>query len=99
MSISVNAEPLEPATTFPYLGRIVAYKNSNWADLYQNIRKTHQRWEVVEKVVTNTGSRVQVRGVIYKAVVNVVILYGSEIWLVAGAISKVLEEFHHWEVR
>ena len=51
MSISVNAEPLEPATTFSYLGRIVAYKNSNWADLYQNIRKAHQRWEVVEKVV------------------------------------------------
>ena len=35
--ISVNSEPLEPVARFTYLGSMVAYKNSDWASLYQNL--------------------------------------------------------------
>ena len=35
------------------------------------------------------------RGMLYKAVSQTVILYGSDSWLVTGAMLKVLNGFHH----
>ena len=46
-------------------------------------------------MLDNTGATLQVRGVIYKAVSHVVLLYGSNIWMLMGVVLKVLEVFHH----
>ena len=54
---------------------------------------------MVEKVATKTISTVRVQGIIYKAVVQTVLIYGIKIWVVIGAIFKVLEGFHHWVAR
>ena len=67
--ISVNADPMEPVATFPYLGGTVAYKNSAWVALYQNLWMAWRRWEIVGKVVTKTGEMVRSRGMLYKEVV------------------------------
>ena len=45
-------------------------------------------WE--GKVLTNMGAEVQVWGMMYKAVVESVFLYGSDSWVVMGAMLKVL---------
>ena len=37
----------------------------------------------------------QIRGAMYKTVVQLVLLYGSNSWVVTGEMLKVLEEFHH----
>ena len=52
----MNLEPLEPITAFSYMGYTVAYKNSYWTDLYQNLQKARRRWVVVGKVVVKTGT-------------------------------------------
>ena len=39
--------------------------------------------------------RLQARVVMYKAVVQSVLLYGSKSWLVKGAMLKVLEGLHN----
>ena len=75
MSISLNAEPLKPAVAFPYLGRIVAYNNSDWESLYQNLRKARRWWGMVAEVVMNTRAMVRSRGLLYKAVVKTVLIY------------------------
>ena len=33
--------------------------------------------------------------ILYKAMVQTVLIYGSEIWLVTGEVLKVLRVFHH----
>ena len=38
-------------------------------------------------------------GVVYKSYVCTLLLYGSESWVVIGAMLKVLEGFHNWEFR
>ena len=50
---------------------------------------------MVGKVVSNTGLKVQSRVMLYKAVVQLVILYESESCVVMGAILKVIEGFCH----
>ena len=54
---------------------------------------------MISKVLTNTGAKVQARGMIYKSVAQKVLLYGSESWGVIGAILKVLDGFHHREAQ
>ena len=88
--ISVNVEPLDPDVEFPYLGRTVAYNNSDWAGLYHNLRKAQRRWGIVGKVVTKTGTTVQSQGILYKEIVQLVLLYGGDSWVVTGAMLKIL---------
>ena len=82
-----------------YLGRKVAYNNSNWAALYQNLHKAWRRWVMVGKVVIKMGAKVRERGMMFKAVVQSVLLYGSKSWVVMGDMLKVLKGFHNWVVR
>ena len=84
------SETLDPVADFMYLGHTDAYNNSDWVDLYQNLWKSRRHWEMVEKVVSNTGSMVWAWGILYKAVVQSVLLYGSESWVVQGAMIKVI---------
>ena len=50
---------------------------------------------MVGKVAQKIGEMVRMRVMLYKSVVQSVLLYGSESWVVTGAILKVLEVFHH----
>ena len=46
-----------------------------------------------------TGETVRDKEIIYKAVVQTVILHGSKSWVITGEKMKVLEEFHHQILR
>ena len=59
MSISMKSEALDRAADFSYQGHTVAYNNSNWTSLYQNLSKGWWWREVLAKVVTKTGAMVQ----------------------------------------
>ena len=99
MAIREQLEPLKATTTFPYLGRTVMYNNSNWEALYSKVRKAQQRWGIVTKVMWNTGAPIKSRSVMYKVVVQAVLLYRSEIWLIMDNMVTVLESFHNRTAR
>ena len=90
---------MEPDAAFPYLGCTVASNNSDWEDLYQNLLKSQRWWGMVEKVLKRMGATVQTRVMLYKEVVHTVLIYGSKIWVMMGAMLKVLEGFHHGVAR
>ena len=50
---------------------------------------------MVAKVLCKIGAPIKAQVVMYKAVVQVVLLYGSKIWVVMDTMMKVLEGFHH----
>ena len=54
---------------------------------------------MVENVVTNTGAIVKEWGMLYKSVVQTVMIYGSKIWAVTGEMLKVLDGLHHQAAR
>ena len=91
----MNSEPLEKIAAFLYLGCTVTYNNNNWSALYHNLRKAQRQWEMVRKVVLKTEAKVQSMGKIYNTLVQLVLLYRSESWVVIGEMLKVLEGFHH----
>ena len=91
----LDLNTLEEKTEFPYLGRTVMYNNNDWEALYINLRKAQRRWGMVAKVLGKTGVLIKVQEMMYKAVVYVVLLYGSKILVVTDAMMMVLEGFHH----
>ena len=70
------------------------YNNNDWEALYINLRKAQRRWGMVAKVLGKTGVLIKVQEMMYKAVVYVVLLYGSKILVVTDAMMMVLEGFH-----
>ena len=48
---------------------------------------------MISKVLMYTGATVRSCGILYKAVAQTVLRYGSEIWVATGSMLKVLEEF------
>ena len=95
VSFHINVEVLPPPEALPYLGQMIAYNNSNWSSVYQNPKKAQRRWVMITKVLSKTGAMVRARGMMYKAVDQSVILYGSNIWVVTVEMLKVLDGLHH----
>ena len=91
----MNAETLDPSVAFTYLVRKVVYNNKDWADLYQNLWKVWRGWGMVGKLVTKAGKMVLERGMVYKAILRLMLLYGSKSWVVTGGMLKLQEIFHH----
>ena len=50
---------------------------------------------MVERVLGKTGAPIKAQAMIYMAVVQAVLLYGSEIWAFTDAMMMVQEGFHH----
>ena len=88
-------ELLETTAAFTYLDFTVAFNNSNWVALYRNLRKSQQWWWMLKKLLTKTGATVQAQAMMYKALVQTVLIYESETWVVMDEMLKVLEGFHH----
>ena len=84
VSSHINADALPPLEESSYLGRKIAYNNRDWAAVYQNLRKVRRQWEIIVGVLVKTGATVRAQGMIYKAVAQSVLLYGSNIYVVTG---------------
>ena len=95
MAIKVNMNPHETTTAFTYLGITINYNNSHWEALYSNPWKAQRGWGVETKVLVKTGAPIKSRAMMYKAVVQAVLLYGRIIWVMTDAMIMVIEGFHH----
>ena len=63
------------------------------------MREARRRWGGILKVLTNTGATMRAFRMVYKVVEQTVLLYIREIWVVMGAILKILQGFHHRSTR
>ena len=74
VTIKVNLDPLESLSTFPYLCRTITCNNSDWEDLYQNMIKLQRSLGMVSGVLVKAGSAVWSREMLYKAVVQALLV-------------------------
>lgn len=88
-------QPLESIDTFKYLGHFLSSMDSDWPALYENMAKAWQHWARVSIILARDGASPWVSGMFYKAIVQAVLLYGSETWVITQPMMKALEGFHH----
>ena len=74
---------------------MIMYNNNDWAYLYSNLRKAHRRKGVVLNVLVKTGVTIKYQSMMYKAVFQAVLMYGSESWVAKDMIITILEVFYY----
>jgi hypothetical protein len=91
---NVDGTVLERVEVFKYLGRLLAQDNDDAQAIRQQLRKARGVWAQVGQVLHGENATPWVATKFYKAVVQAILLYGSETWnLTASALAR-LEGFH-----
>ena len=91
--------PLESVSSFKYLGRILTSTDDDWPALYKNLAKARKRWGMVSRVLARDGANERAMAMFYKAVVQSVLLFGSETWVITDRMMDALRGFHHRAAR
>ncbi len=90
-TFTAYGEDLERVEVFKYLGRLLAYDDNDSQAMRSNLKKACKSWAQVSCVLRAENPSPKVCGVIYKATVQAVLLFGSETWKMS---PKNLEGFH-----
>ncbi len=90
----VEGEVLEKVDSFRYLGRILAQDDDDIWAVRQQIKKAWGIWGRVGQVLTADNTPPKTSAKFYKAVVQFVLLYGSETWNLTTTTLARLEGFH-----
>ncbi len=91
---TVHRDALEKVEVFKYLGRMMVQDNNEIQAVRHQLRKARGTWARVGQVLRSKNTTPQVAAKLYKAVVQAVLLYGSEMWNLTKAVLAQLEGFH-----
>ena len=67
----------------------------DWPAVVSNLRKARRKWARLTRVLSREGVDARTSGQIYLAVVQSVLLYRPETWVMTPRIGRVLGRFHH----
>ena len=76
--ITAYGIPLALVIYFKYIGRVISAVDENWQELVNNLHRARQKWARLTRVLIWKGADARTSCQIYLAVVQSVILYGSE---------------------
>ncbi len=92
---TVQGIPIETVSEFQYLGRIVTNNDDDSAAVNRNLTRARQKWGRIGKVLIRTGAAPKTMASFYKAIVQSVLLFGSETWVLSQLMERKLQSFHH----
>ena len=87
-----------------YLNYIITSLDDAWPELVGNLNNVMKRWVWLLIILRREGVNPRVSGMFFKAVVQVVLLFGSEMWVMTPAWDGTLggstqgSYMDHWEV-
>ena len=94
-TLSTYGIPLDPISYFNYHGRFLLSADDNWKMVVLNLRRAHQKRAFPTRVFGREGADSRTSGMFYVSVVQAVLLYGLETWVIFPCIGRTLGRFHH----
>ena len=85
--------PLETVTLFKYLGQVLTKGDDDWTEVVGNLKKEQKNWEQLSRIQGQEGANPRVSGMFFKAVVQEVLIFGSETWVLTPAWNGTWEVF------
>ncbi len=79
---------------FRYLGRLLSQDDDDIQAVRSQLCKARGTWARIGQVLRRENAPPQVSAKFYKAIVQSVLLYGSETWVLSPAAMARLEGFH-----
>ena len=65
-------------TSFQYLGWVISAVDDDWPVVVSNLSRARAVWKRMTRILIRKGAELQVYVFFFKAVVQVVLLFGSE---------------------
>ena len=93
--IQADGRPLAKVTSFKYLGRVLTEVDENWPAVVENLWKARKSWPRMERILGLEGTSPQVFWVFFKVVVQAVLLFRLETWVMNPLIVSDLGSFQH----
>ena len=91
---TVHGDVLERVEVFRYLGRLLLQDNDDVQAVRNQLCKVRGTWARIRQVLRRENAPPRVSAKFYKAIVQSVLLYGSETWVLSPAVLARLEGFH-----
>ena len=79
---------VEGVATFKYLGKPIDQTNDDWTAVRRNIMRTISFWGRLETLLRWEGVEPMMLEMFYKAVAQVVLIFGYETWVISGAMER-----------
>ena len=77
-------------TSFRYLGRLISAAENDWPAVVNNLSRARGVWRSMTRILSREGAQPRVSGFFFKAVVQAVLLFGSDTWVVTPHMGKDL---------
>ena len=92
-AFSAYGRPLEMVTSFRYLGRVILAADDNWPAVIRIMAKARAVWRNMINILSKEGARPWVHKCFFKSVVQSVLLFCAETWVVNPRMGRVLGSF------
>ena len=87
MDFEVYGTQLKTVPSFNYLGRILMVGDNDWPAVAGNLWKAQNSLGRLHRILSREGADKRVSGNFFKAVVQQVLLFGAETWVVTPRIA------------
>ena len=99
VKFSVNGKAIERVRKFKYLGRFFTDNDNDSVCIQENIKNARKRWNCIGKILKAEGASAKCMAKFYITIVQAVLLYGADSWVVSKRDLERLRSFHHRAVR
>ena len=89
-AFSSYRSPLETLISFRDLGQVILAADDNCVAVVKNLSREREVWRKMTCILSKEGAAPWVSGFIFKAMVQAVLLFRSEIWVVIFCMDKAL---------
>ena len=86
-------KPLETVLTFKYPGCVMTAGDKDWPAVAGNLVKARKSWGHLLQILNREGADKRVSGNFFKAVMQAVLLFGEETWVLTPRIERALDFF------
>ena len=93
---TIFGEPIENVHEFKYLGRYVTNTDDDTVTIRCNLKKANEAWGHLHRLILYEKKRnLRAAVSVYRSIVESILLYGSDTWVLQGyKVLDLLEKFH-----
>ena len=99
VSFQANGKTLEKVRRFRYLGRIISDDDDDTECINAQLKSARQRWNCIARILKREGANSKCMAKFYLTVVQAVLLYGADTWVVSKRNMGKLRSFHLRAIR
>ena len=95
VKFNINGEEINTVKSFKYLGRMITDTDNDFEAIMLQLKKARMTWGRIGKIIKKkTNGNAKTMAIFYKVIIQSVLLYGSESWVITKHAHKKLQSFH-----